>query len=79
MRRGNPSAMLGDARAPSPIAGKGCHYPARPWHDRPASRRMGSRADPLSGALAGHCHDRNRSFDPSPCLTALVWTESQRR
>jgi hypothetical protein len=33
-----------------------------------------SRADPSSGALVGHCHDRNRSFDLSPCLAALVRT-----
>ena len=33
----------------------------------------GSPADPPSDALAGHCHDRNRSFDVSPCLAALVW------
>ena len=32
-----------------------------------------------SGALVGHCHDRNRSFDLSPCLAALVWTSSQTR
>jgi hypothetical protein len=31
-------------------------------------------ADPSSGALVGHCHDRSRSFDLSPCLAALVWT-----
>jgi hypothetical protein len=33
-------------------------------------------ADPSSGALVGHCHDRSRSFDlsPSPSLAALVWT-----
>jgi hypothetical protein len=24
--------------------------------------------------LLGHSHDRNRSFDLSPCLAALVWT-----
>ncbi len=47
---------------------------AHAWHDRPASRRMGWPADPPSGALAGHCHDRNRSFDLSPCLAALVRT-----
>jgi len=35
---------------------------------------MGSPADPPPGALAGHCHDRNRSFDLSPCLAALVRT-----
>jgi len=29
---------------------------------------------PSSGALVGHCHDRNRSFDLSACLAALVWT-----
>jgi hypothetical protein len=27
-----------------------------------------------SGALVGHCHDRNRNVDLSPCLAALVWT-----
>jgi hypothetical protein len=27
-----------------------------------------------SGALVGHCHDRNRSFDLSPSLAALVRT-----
>jgi hypothetical protein len=31
-------------------------------------------ADPSSGALVGHCHDRNRSFDLSPSLAALVRT-----
>jgi hypothetical protein len=34
----------------------------------------GFAADPSSGALVGHCHDRNRSFDLSPCVAALVWT-----
>lgn len=39
---------------------------ARLCHARPA--------DPSSGALVGHCHDRNRSFDLSPSLAALVRT-----
>jgi hypothetical protein len=47
---------------------------AHAWHDRPASRRMGSPGGPFSGALVGHCHDRSRSLDLSPCLAALVWT-----
>jgi hypothetical protein len=34
----------------------------------------GRRGDPSSGALVGHCHDRSRSFDLSPCFAALVWT-----
>jgi hypothetical protein len=34
---------------------------------------------PSSGALMGHCHDRNRSFDLSPFLAALVRTQSQPR
>lgn len=32
------------------------------------------RAGPSSGALVAHCHDRNRSFDLSPSLAALVRT-----
>jgi hypothetical protein len=36
--------------------------------------RGSSQADPSSGALVGHCHDRNRSFDLSPSLAALVRT-----
>ena len=36
-------------------------------------------ADHSSGTLVGHCHDRDRSFDLSPCLAALVRTESQPR
>jgi pimeloyl-ACP methyl ester carboxylesterase len=36
-------------------------------------------ADPSSYALVGHCHDRNRSFDLSPSLAALVRTQSQPR
>lgn len=31
-------------------------------------------ADPSSGTLVGHCHERNRSFDLSPSLAALVRT-----
>jgi hypothetical protein len=29
---------------------------------------------PFLGALVGHCHDRNRSFDLSPSFAALVRT-----
>jgi hypothetical protein len=29
---------------------------------------------PFLGALVGHCHERNRSFDLSPSLAALVRT-----
>jgi hypothetical protein len=45
---------------------------ANSWRDRPASRRMGSLADPSSGALEGHCDDRNRSFGLFPSPAALV-------
>ena len=69
-----PGSECKDGSPVPPITGSGCHPAAHAWHDRPASRRMGSPADPPSGALAGHCHDRNRSFDLSPCLAALVWT-----
>jgi hypothetical protein len=37
---------------------------------REVARRLSSRSVPL----VGHCHDRNRSFDLSPCLAALVRT-----
>jgi hypothetical protein len=33
-----------------------------------------ARADPSSGTLVGHCHDRNRGFGLSPSLAALVRT-----
>jgi hypothetical protein len=33
-----------------------------------------SGADPSSGPLVGHCHDRDRSFDLPPSLAALVRT-----
>ena len=69
------TSQCAEAPALAQFAGLGCHSAAHAWHDRPASRRMGSPADPPSGALAAHCHDRNRSFDHlSPCLAALVRT-----
>jgi hypothetical protein len=33
-----------------------------------------SPAEPFLGCAGGHCHDRNRSFDLSPSLAALVRT-----
>ena len=36
-----------------------------------------SPADPSPVGLVGHCHDRNRSFDLSPYLAAVVRTESE--
>jgi hypothetical protein len=71
-----PGGMAVGAGVASAASGNVRRVPAtaHAWHDRPALRRMGSPADPSSGALEGHCHDRNRGFGFSPCLAALVRT-----
>jgi hypothetical protein len=46
----------------------------RPLTAWPSLHEVAGRLSSRSAALVGHCHDRNRSFDLSPCLAALVRT-----
>jgi transposase len=53
--------------------GKAEHWVHR-FNDSGFTSAPCSPADHSSGTLVGHCHDRNRSFDLSPSLAALVRT-----
>jgi len=88
-RSRRPWVTADDQSFPPVLAQK--HYPTsgqpgpvrfrsgRVRHSRRGKIAPCSPAGPSSCALAGHCHDRNRSFDLSPSLAALVRTQSQPR